>query len=129
MSGEYLFDTNIVIALFGGTEEIVKQLTPDKIMYLPSVALGELWYGVERSAHRSENTIRLERFAQEFHVLNCDTEVAREYGVIRNELKLKGKPIPINDVWIAATARHHALTLVTRDDHFTNIDRLTVTRW
>lgn len=41
----------------------------------------------------------------------------------------KGKPLPINDVWIAASAIQHDLTLVTRDKHFNEISNLKVKSW
>ena len=54
---------------------------------------------------------------------------ARRYGTIKNELRRKGRPIPENDIWIAATAIEHALVLVTRDDHFRETDGLEIEAW
>ena len=51
------------------------------------------------------------------------------YGVIKQALREKGRPIPENDIWIAAIAQQYGLTLVTRDDHFTAIDGLTLEKW
>jgi tRNA(fMet)-specific endonuclease VapC len=51
------------------------------------------------------------------------------YGEIKSSLRQKGKPIPDNDIWIAASARQHSLTLVTRDAHFDEIDDLARERW
>jgi len=62
-------------------------------------------------------------------VLACDTETAREYGQIKNSLRAKGKPIPENDIWIAAIAIQYDLTLVTRDGHFTEIEGLATETW
>ena len=59
-------------------------------------------------------------------ILVCDTETARQYGRIKVELRRKGRPIPENDMWIAAVALQHGLTLATRDAHFDAIDGLTV---
>jgi len=41
----------------------------------------------------------------------------------------KGKPIPTNDVWIAAIAKHHKLTIITKDKHFKEIEGITVKYW
>jgi len=48
------------------------------------------------------------------------------YGMIKNELKSMGSPIPENDIWIAAMSMQHGLTLVSRDAHFHGIDGLQV---
>jgi tRNA(fMet)-specific endonuclease VapC len=62
-------------------------------------------------------------------VLVCDVETARHYGRVRNELRRKGRPIPENDIWIAATARQHDLILVTRDPHFDEVEGLPIEAW
>ena len=62
-------------------------------------------------------------------MLGCDTQTARHYGQVKNQLRVKGRPIPENDLWIAAVARQHALTLVTRDKHFSDIDDLPTVGW
>ena len=62
-------------------------------------------------------------------MLVADQKTAREYGQIRLGLQVKGRPIPANDIWIAATALQHGLTLITRDAHFTEVDSLTIQAW
>jgi predicted nucleic acid-binding protein len=47
-----------------------------------------------------------------------DEGTAEHYAEIRVELKRSGRPIPVNDLWIAALARQHALPLLSRDQHF-----------
>jgi tRNA(fMet)-specific endonuclease VapC len=56
----------------------------------------------------------------------CDAATAREYGRIKEILRAKGKPIPENDIWIAAMAVQHGLTLATRDQHFGEVPNLVV---
>ncbi len=56
-------------------------------------------------------------------------DTALNYGQIKNELRSKGKPIPENDVWIAALAIQHGLTLLSRDPHFQNVSNLVVEAW
>ncbi len=51
-------------------------------------------------------------------VLDIDEETTHHYAAIGLELKRIGKPIPANDLWIAALCRQHALPLVSRDRHF-----------
>jgi len=49
--------------------------------------------------------------------------------MVRDRLRLKGRPIPENDIWIAAVALQHGLPLATRDDHFNEVDGLRVENW
>jgi tRNA(fMet)-specific endonuclease VapC len=98
-------------------------------VFVPSVALGELYYGAQKSGRREENVARVDRFAAANEVLSPDVESARHYGEIRDTLRRQGRPIPDNDIWIAAIARQHSLTLITRDAHFGEIEGLTTEDW
>ena len=48
---------------------------------------------------------------------------------VKDELRQKGRPIPENDIWIAAIAREHKLVLATRDKHFDQVEGLKVDKW
>jgi tRNA(fMet)-specific endonuclease VapC len=124
-----LLDTNAVIALMAPDPILHAMLIEPAEVYLPAVALGELYFGAAKSARAFENLTRLEEFAAGRPVLACDHAVAREYGAIKNELRLRGRPIPTHDVWIAAIARRHGLTLISRDSHFDEVDGLAVQAW
>ena len=91
---------------------------------MPTVVLGELYYGTERSIRVDENTQRINEFASTTVVISCNQETARQYGRIKNALRAKGRPIPENNIWLAAQALQHQLTLVARDDHFREIDAI-----
>ena len=58
-----------------------------------------------------------------------DAETARQYGEIKESLRAKGRPIPENDIWIAAIAFQYQLSLVTRDQHFSEIKGLAIKTW
>lgn len=62
-------------------------------------------------------------------MLGCDTDTARRYGDIKHGLRVKGSPLPENDIWIAAIALQHNLTLATRDAHFREIPNLNTNPW
>ena len=51
------------------------------------------------------------------------------HGSVRHAMKSKGRPIPKNDLWIAAVALEHHLTLVSRDAHFRDVDGLRLEVW
>ncbi|HYL04797.1 MAG TPA: type II toxin-antitoxin system VapC family toxin [Thermoanaerobaculia bacterium] len=128
-SGRYLLDTNIVTALFKQDAAIHAGLAAAEEVLLPSTVLGELYYGAARSARRQENVERLEEFAATCTVLATDGQTARVYGRIKDELRSRGRPIPDNDLWIAASARQHGLVLVTRDHHFKQVDGIQTEAW
>jgi tRNA(fMet)-specific endonuclease VapC len=129
MSGKVLMDTNIVIALFADEASIKKNLAKTEEVFIPNVVIGELFYGAHKSARSKENIARIEDLASSSVILGCDTETARIYGEVKNALRIKGHPIPENDIWIAAIAVQHNLTLVSRDSHFSEIDKLEVVAW
>jgi tRNA(fMet)-specific endonuclease VapC len=128
-SGRVLLDTNIVIALLEGDAEVLSNLDLASEVFLSAVVVGELFFGAAKSGRPAENAARVERFAAGRSILPCDLNVARAYGAVRQHLREKGRPIPENDIWIAATATCHELVLVTRDQHFRDVDGLTVSRW
>ncbi len=62
-------------------------------------------------------------------ILSCDAGTAFYYGRVKEELREKGKPIPENDIWVAAIALQYDLTLITRDEHFKEIAELSIESW
>lgn len=131
MSGKtYLLDTNIVIGLFANEPSIIEKIKshPSGI-FIPSIVFGELFYGAEQSSKKDENRKKIDGLAQASLILECDLDTARLYGKIKSQLKVKGSPIPENDIWIASLAQQHHLTLVTRDKHFISIGALLIDNW
>ncbi|MCA1687601.1 MAG: type II toxin-antitoxin system VapC family toxin [Actinobacteria bacterium] len=129
MNGRVLLDTNIVIALFARDESVLEELNDVTSVFVPSVVLGELFYGAYRSRRFDENMTHVEEFASVIAVLDCDAATARHYAQIKNRLRDAGRPIPENDIWIAAVARQHGLTLVSRDYHFAEVEGLETVAW
>jgi tRNA(fMet)-specific endonuclease VapC len=98
-------------------------------VFVPCIAIGELYFGAYKSLKIKENLDRIDEFALNNTVLSCDTETARRYGSIKSYLKEKGQPIPENDMWIAAIAQQYTLTLVSKDTHFDLVENLKVELW
>lgn len=98
-------------------------------LFVPIIVIGELYYGAYNSARVTENVMRLREFAKISAVLECDEGTADRYGQVQKALRAKGKPIPQNDVWIAAIATQFGLTLATRDTDFANVDGLEIQSW
>ena len=122
MSGRYVLDTNVVIALFANDAAVVERIRGTDEVFVPSVVIGELYYGARRSG-------RVDEFAAESAVLSCDVGSVQRYGEIKDELRKKGRPIPENDIWVAALALQHDLTLVSRDEHFRQVSALRAEAW
>lgn len=129
MAGNFLIDTNIVITLIRGEDILRKRFNKAREILVPSIVVGELFFGAYKSGKTKKNLDTLAEFISKNRIVPCDAETAREFGFIKNELREKGRPIPDNDIWIAAMAIQHSLTLVTRDKHFNEIDRLDKTCW
>jgi tRNA(fMet)-specific endonuclease VapC len=129
MSGRYLLDTNIVIALWANDATVTQQLADADEVFVPIIVLGELYYGARKSAWSATNIARIDDFAARSSILVCDLTTAQQYGESKNALRAKGRPIPENDLWIAAVALQYSLTLATRDDHFRQIDGLITVKW
>ncbi|MEM6263105.1 MAG: type II toxin-antitoxin system VapC family toxin [Bacteroidota bacterium] len=129
MSGKpYLRDTNIIIAFFNGEVELVQNVLKDQV-FIPFIVVGELAFGASNSSKKEQNLIQVKGFCQDAEVLYLDAETSFIYGELKSELRRRGKPIPTNDVWIAAIGKKYEMTVVTRDKHFKNIMGIEVVRW
>jgi tRNA(fMet)-specific endonuclease VapC len=129
MSGRYLLDTNVIIAIFAEEPAVLQRVAAAEEVFVPVVVLGELYYGARKSARAAANIDRIDEFASAATTLGCDVATAQQYGRIKNDLRAKGRPIPENDIWIAAIAAQHGLTVVSRDDHFADVSGLPIEAW
>jgi len=84
---------------------------------------------IHDSSRPDANRPKLEALLRQFDVHEFDARSAEEFGMLRAQLRRKGKPIPSFDVLIAAIARANALTLLTSDGHFANIDGMQIENW
>lgn len=124
-----LLDSSVVIRHFRLGGETSVRLETFTELYLPGIALGELYAGAWRSARPDKNLAQIEEFLTSVTVLPADETVALHYGRISASLAAKGTPIPQNDMWIAACAMQWNLTLATTDQHYTQIEGLSYEMW
>lgn len=129
MNGKYVLDTTIVIKVFANDEGIMKRVKECSQIYIPSIVIGELYYGAYNSTKVKTNIKRIEQLIETCPILDCDVLASEEYGKIKRELKLKGTPIPENDIWIAAISIKNNIPLAGRDRHFRYIDGLSYQEW
>ena len=94
------------------------------------IVLGELLYGFRWGTRFEANMDRLQAFlrAPGTSVVAVGQSTAERYGRIAAALRAKGRPIPANDIWIAAHAMETDAELVSADAHFEQVDGLAWTR-
>ncbi len=119
-----LLDTSAVIELFKGNPLVSSRLEKETTITIPSIVLGELYFGVYRSSNPVKHMQQVKQFIDNCEVFPIDAETAEIYAIVKNNLLKKGKPIPENDIWIAAIAKQCNLFLVTFDKHFFEVDDL-----
>lgn len=121
-----ILDTNCYTAYLAGDPKILQALTEAKIAFMSIFVLGELYAGFKGGTREKENRNILRKFLNKPSVItvNASIETADLFGMVKDMLKQIGRPIPINDVWIAAHALECGAELVTRDQHFLNIPGL-----
>ena len=115
-----LIDTNIYSYALNGNADVIKVLQRAQKISICSISIGELLSGFKAGSKEKKNRAELEEFldSPRLQLLNIDEDTAEFYAEIQNGLKKKGRPIPTNDIWIAATALQHGLKLYTNDQHF-----------
>ncbi len=121
-----LLETSAYSALQRGRQPILDVLRRSETVSGSAVVLGELYSGFRAGNRWAENTAQLAQFLSKpsVRVLNVTEETALRYAQVDEYLRKKGRPIPRNDVWIAAVALEHGLQLLTLDVHFREIPLL-----
>jgi tRNA(fMet)-specific endonuclease VapC len=123
-----LLDTNRYIDLVAHDLAVAERIQRADQVFLSLISVGELLAGFARGSKRARNEERLRQLfdSQQVTLLLPDIETARFYAEISSQLRRQGRPIPTNDMWIAAQALQHGLTLDTRDGHFQHVPGLTL---
>ena len=119
-------DTNRLTDLFQGDAQLAKQMGTCEEVWIPLMALAEIkagFYGGDR-LNRNEALLRSLLARDTVGILFPGRETAEHYARLFVQLKRAGTPVPDNDLWIAALALEHDLTLITRDRHFERIPQL-----
>lgn len=122
-----LLDTNGYAAFRKGVPEAVSIVRHAPFIGFNTIILGELLGGFAAGTREASNRQALERFlgAEGVSVFPLDERTAEQYGRIYSDLRREGKPIPTNDMWIAASALQHGLAVFTYDEHFQYVQGIT----
>jgi len=124
-----ILDTNAVSALGSKDADLITLLASSARHHLPVVVIGEYDFGLTNSRRGEDLRKWLTWLVSESIVLPIDLETAARYALLRKELKQTGKPIPVNDLWIAALAMQHGLPIVSRDAHFDHVSSVKRIAW
>lgn len=124
-----ILDTNAISALAGTDRRLIAIIEDLPVLVLNIISLGEYRYGVDRSRYRNKLTAWLNALISESEILAPNLDTLPIYSQIRQQLKDAGTPIPANDVWIAAIALQHEMSVVSRDAHFDKIQGITRVAW
>ena len=121
-----MMDTSAYAAFLRGSpgvKEAVQQA--DEIVFNP-VVLGELKAGFLLGRNEKRNRAILKDFLSSPRVIiaEIDEETSERYAVIVQSLRMKGTPIPTNDLWIAASAMQHGLKVLTTDKHYLGVPQI-----
>jgi tRNA(fMet)-specific endonuclease VapC len=129
----YLLDTNICIYIIKKKPpEVLKilKVKSKKVIYISSITIAELEYGVTKSQFPERNRIALIEFLSIFNILNFDDSDAFHYGIIKTELEKKGNIIGPMDLLLAAQAKSKQLILVTNNvKEFERVKDLKIENW
>jgi tRNA(fMet)-specific endonuclease VapC len=124
-----ILDTNALSAAADHEPSALKIVARAEHLAVPVIVLGEYRLGIAQSRHRASYESWLREWISSVTLLDVDDETARSYAILGLELKKKGKPIPTNDLWIAALCRQHSLPLLSRDRHFDLVPGLRRIDW
>ena len=124
-----ILDTNALSAAADLDPGELEVIASAEHLAVPVIVLGEYRLGIRQSRRRSEYENWLREWIEAVSVLDIDEETTHHYATIGVELKKSGKPIPVNDLWIAALCRQHSLPLISRDRHFDAVRGLERIDW
>jgi len=121
-------DTNVYSSLVRGDRDLLILLENATKIFVPVVVVGELLYGFKNGARIKANHDIFKQFISHANIsiIHTNYNTAEIFADLKLSLKLKGRPVPTNDLWIAAQTIESGSTLVTKDGHFDNIDGLRV---
>ena len=123
-----LIDTNIYSYALKGESEVIEVLRKADEIGFSVISIGELLSGFKKGGREKKNREELEEFLDSPRVVvySVNEDTAEFYAEVLNNLRKTGKPVPTNDIWIAAVAFQNGLKLFTKDSHFQKIAGLSL---
>ena len=121
-----LIDTNIYSYALKGDQAVIQILQKAEEIGISSISIGELISGFKGGRREKKNREELDLFldSPRVQLFYIDEATADYYAEIINNLRKTGKPIPTNDIWIAACAFQNGLKFHSKDAHFKSVNGL-----
>jgi tRNA(fMet)-specific endonuclease VapC len=124
-----ILDTNALSAAADREPAALELVAGAERLAIPVIVLGEYRLGIAQSRHHTSYKNWLRDWIEAVTVLDIEEETTQHYAAIGLALKKKGRPIPSNDLWIAALCRQHSLPIVSRDRHFDLVEGIQRIDW
>ena len=123
-----LLDTNAYSAFKRSDRDAVEIVHQSERIGISIITIGELFYGFCTGSRERDNRQELLQFlnSPRLEVIVADLAIADRYAALKAQLKGIGRPIPANDIWIAATALEHGFDIFSYDAHFRLVPGLKV---
>ena len=115
--GQLMLDTNIVSYLMkgGALAQAYRPHVQDHLLATSFITVAELHFGAEKGNWGESRREKPEELLRNFVIIPYDHEIARRYGRLVAERQRAGRPIALNDAWIAACTVRHGVPLVTHN--------------
>jgi len=123
MTGSVI-DTNVITKLLAKDPLAISLMQKVDDIFTSAVVVGELYFAAANSSKNEANLKKFKEVLSCMEIIPVDDAVCMSYAEIKLELKKKGRPIPDNDIWIAAAAHAHGLSIATFDQHFSEISQI-----
>ena len=126
-----LLDTDTCIGLLkGDTAVVAAWRSCEDQCALPSMVIGELYYGAYKSTVREEELNRVAMFLDIFPEIQPSKRSMRRFGELKANLELKGTRLADADIIIASTAIEEGFPLITGNvRHYSRIEGLAIENW
>lgn len=124
-----ILDTNALSAAAEAASGVITIMGRARQVAVPVVVLGEFRFGIAQSRYRARYRRWLDGLIADCTILDLTEQTAEHYASIGVELRQAGRPIPTNDLWIAALCRQHDLPLLSRDRHFDAVSGIQRLSW
>ncbi|MCK5148674.1 PIN domain-containing protein [bacterium] len=133
MIDNYLIDTDIIIYWLNGSFPLINDKIDsieDNCIFISSITVAELYFGAHNSSKIEDNLILVNELVSEINIVNFTVESGKQFGIIKADIRHRGRSLNDSDIFIAATAISNNLILVTNNEkHFQRIENLNLQNW
>lgn len=123
-----ILDTNAYSELLRGNKTVLEWLEKSETILMSVIVIAELLSGFKGGSKEKFNFEILNKFLTnpKIKIIDVTLQTANLFSELKNYLRIKGKPIPINDIWIAAHSYQYESILISYDKHFKEIPNISI---